>query len=119
MKKLLLFTTLLALCSGAHASDWTTADTNRQAVVLTTFAADYAQTRDIKNHDWAYETNPLLGKHPSDNRIRNYFVGSAIIHTAVMYHLPPEWRKKAQYATIALQVAVIIRNKRMGLHFQF
>jgi hypothetical protein len=121
MKKLLLLLLSLVVSTTVLASDddWTKEDTARQAVVLTTFALDYAQTRDIKNHDWAHETNPLLGRHPSDNRVRNYFIGATLLHTVVAYNLRPEWRRTFQYTTIALEVAVIIRNKRIGLHYQF
>jgi hypothetical protein len=110
----------LLLCAGlAQAGDWTDKDTAVQAVVLSTFAVDYMQTKDIKNHKWAYETNPIMGKHPSDVRIRNYFISAAVIHTAIAYKLPPEWRKPFQYATIAVQVVTIIKNKRMGLNYEF
>jgi hypothetical protein len=81
--------------------------------------ADYAQTRDIKNHQGFYETNPLLGRNPSDSRIRNYFISSALIHTGIAYNMKPAMRKDFQYATIALQVAVILHNKKIGLRYEF
>lgn len=120
MKKLLMLLLMVfGVNSSTYASDWTEADTVRQGVVLTTFALDYAQTKDIKNHPGMYETNSLMGAHPSDARIRNYFVAASVVHTAIMYNVRPEWRRNLQYATIALEVAVILRNKRIGLHYQF
>lgn len=34
---------------------------------------DRCQTRDIKNHSNLQEENPILGKHPSDEKIDLYF----------------------------------------------
>lgn len=110
----------LLLCAGlAQAGDWTDKDTVTQAVVLSTFALDYMQTKDIKNHSDLRETNVFLGNHPSDARVRNYFVAASILHTAIAYKLPPEWRRTFQYTTIALQVVTVIKNKRLGLNFEF
>jgi len=104
------------LCfSQASANDWSTADTVRQAAVLATFAVDYKQTSDIKNHPGMYETNPLLGPHPSQRTIRAYFITAALVHTGVMALLPPDTRAAVQYGTIVLQVAVIGHNKYIGL----
>lgn len=119
IKTSILCSVLLGACASCAAADWDEADTARQAVVLTTFALDYAQTKDIKNHQGLHETNVLMGRHPSDVRVRNYFVAASLAHTAIAYNLPKEWRPAFQYATIALEVAVIIKNKRMGLRYEF
>lgn len=103
----------------ASASDWTEADANRQRLVLGTLYVDYKQTKDIKNHKGMYETNPLLGRHPSDVRIRNYFLLAGVGHTALVYNMRPDMRRKVQYATIALQLAVILHNKQIGLNYEF
>jgi hypothetical protein len=117
--KLLLTIPLVTLTPISLANDWTTNDTIRQAAVLGTFYLDQAQTKDIKNHPWAHETNPLLGRSPSDPRIRNYFLSAGLIHTAIAYKLPPEYRRGFQYTTLALQLAVIAHNKKIGLRFEF
>jgi hypothetical protein len=117
--KKLLVPILLTFPCISLANDWTKNDTIRQAAVLGTFYLDQAQTKDIKNHPWAHETNPLLGRHPSDRRIRNYFVSASVIHTAIAYKLPPEYRRGFQYTTLALQLAVIAHNKKIGLRFEF
>ena len=119
IRKLLLSLLLLTLPTLSKANDWTTNDTIRQTAVLSTFSLDYAQTRDIKNHAWAYETNPILGRHPSDRRITLYFLSASVIHTGIAYKLPPDWRRGFQYTTLALQLAVIAHNKKIGLRFEF
>ena len=53
---------------------------------------DYGQTRDIRNHPDRYETNRLLGPHPSDVRIRNYFLTAAVVHPVVTHLLPEQYR---------------------------
>lgn len=118
MKKIKYVMAVLAtlLCSAyASANDWSTADTVRQAAVLGTFIVDYKQTSDIKNHPGMFEKNPILGPYPEQRTIRNYFIAAAVTHTALMVVLPPDIRATAQYATIALQVAVIGHNKYIGL----
>lgn len=115
-----MFAALALVCASASADDWTPQDTTRELAFVGVLTLDYAQTRDIKNHDWAYEKNPLLGKHPSDTRIRNYFVGAAAAHYLIAKELPAGWpRKSWQYGWIALEVAQVVKNKRLGLHFQF
>ena len=80
---------------------------------------DYWQTRDIKNHPGYYETNPLLGKHPSDARIRNYFIGATVAHAAITYALPEKYRPAWQWGTIGVEAAVVLHNKGIGLKIAF
>lgn len=118
MKTTLLFL-LIFSCLRCEASEWSDADKIRESVVLTTLAIDYAQTRDIKNYNMAFEHNPLLGDHPSDSKIRNYFIASAIAHVLIADQLSPTYRKYLQNGTIALELVAIGKNKRMGLHLKF
>lgn len=110
---------MMAAPTISQASDWSEGDSIRQKIVLTTFYVDYLQTKDIKNHPGMYETNPILGAHPSNRRIGGYFVLAAASHSYIAYNLRPEWRRPFQYATIALQVAVILHNKKIGLNYEF
>lgn len=116
-KLLILSLALLPLI--ATANDWTTHDTQLQSAVLTLFLIDAAQTKDIKSHRDLHETNPLLGEHPSDSRIKNYFVGAGLVHTGLAVILPQPYRGYLQAGTIALEVSVIGNNKRLGLHMRF
>jgi hypothetical protein len=84
-----------------------------------TLLLDYAQTKDIKNHPGHYETNPILGRHPHDDRIAAYFLVAGLGHYAVTKALPPEWRPAWQYGWIALEVFTILRNQRVGVNFEF
>jgi len=62
-----------------------------------------------------YETNPILGKHPSAGEVNRYFLASAIVHVAVSWALPKEWKPVWQYAGIVVQTSVTVKNNEMGL----
>lgn len=101
-------------------TNWTERDSLLQMATTTVLFLDYAQTRDIKNHDWAYEKNPLMGRHPSDVRVRNYFIGAAVGHFAVALALPAGWKRTSwQAGWIALEVVQVIRNKKAGFKFSY
>lgn len=119
IKLVTALTILIGLTKPALADDWTTEDSYRQAGVYTVLALDWAQTRDIKNHPKFSERNPILGKHPTDKQVNSYFLAVGLAHTAIAYNLPPTWRRGFQYATIAIQVVQIIKNKRSGVSFEF
>lgn len=126
MKKVLAAVTLALLSSMAHADDapvigdWSKADVALEAAFALTLLADHNQTKQIKNHPGLRESNPLLGDNPSDARIRNYFVGAMVSHVLVANALPSgKLRTAFQAGTIVLEVAIVGRNKRMGLRVKF
>ncbi len=113
---------LLLLCPLlAQAGDWTEADTVRQTTLTAAMYLDYAQSKDIKNYpDVCWEQNPLLGRHPSDSKLKNYFIGAAITHYTIARTLPAGWKRQSwQYGWLALEVAQVVRNKKVGFKFQF
>lgn len=118
--KHILAAILAVLATQSHAGDWSDADTAREVVFVGTLVLDYKQTKDIKRHDWAYETNPIMGKNPSDTRVAGYFLAAGAAHYAVARALPAGWPREAwQYGWIAAQVVQVAKNKRIGLHFNF
>lgn len=90
-----------------------------QIAMTALYLVDYGQTRDIKNHVGYYETNPLLGKHPSDVRIRNYFAGVIVGSAVVTYLLPSNLRPYWQWGNIIVQVGVTAHNHNIGLGVKF
>ena len=121
MKKLLA---LLFFAGQAHAQiipdDWSQADTAAQVLVTATLVADMGQTLDIKNHPDTHETNKILGKHPSDTKIVAYFVLAAAGHAYVATKLPAGWQRSTwQYGWAAIQIAQVVRNRRMNLRMAF
>jgi hypothetical protein len=63
--------------------------------------------------------NPILGKHPTQKATLGYFVASAVGHAAITYILPQEYKTKWLYATAGFEVAVVGRNKYLGVKFGF
>lgn len=110
---------LLLAINDARAEKFSSEDWARQAAFWTLLAIDYGQTRDIKNNPGMYETNPLLGKHPSDERIRNYFIGAAIGHAAIAYVLPREYRVAWQWVWIGVEAGYVAHNYNIGLRTDF
>lgn len=120
-KKLFVSALLAASCTLAHAEHdpLTPAQIAGTGVIMATYLADYAQTRDIKNHPNMYETNIFMGKHPSDARVRNYFAAAALTTAAIVYVLPSEYRKYFIGGVILVELNVISNNKSAGIHMKF
>ena len=66
-----------------------------------------------------YEVNPMLGHYPTQRKIDNYFLASAILHPTLTGFVPLKYRGYWQYGGIVLEAAVIIHNKRIGLKIDF
>lgn len=94
----------------SHAADWSQADTARQAVYTSTLILDWSQTRDIARHPGKYETNVILGRHPSQREVNQYFAAAAVLHLAVSYVLPRPWREVWQVGSIVISTAYVVRN---------
>lgn len=100
--------------------DWTRTDVALEVAVAATALMDYKQTMQIKNRPGLSESNPLLGHHPSDDRIRAYFIGSMVTHVLIVNALPPGALRTAfQVGTVAFELDIVRQNKRMGLKVKF
>lgn len=113
----------LAASSLAHAGEPLNAkEWALEGAFLAAGLVDYGQTRDlVKNrlHDM-HEQNALLGRNPSEARVRNYFMAMGAAHVVVSHALPRgAYRATWQWSTLALQLAVIARNKQIGLKVDF
>lgn len=117
MKTLLLLLACLTL--NAQADELSRDDILGTAAVLTTFAIDYRQTLDIKNHPGMYETNPILGKNPTDRQVKQYFVGASLVTLAAVYLMPAEYRKYFIGGALVMQIYTVGNNKRLGLRATF
>jgi hypothetical protein len=94
-------------------------DRNNVGAGKATYHADGTVTWENGASCDAYEGNPLLGEHPSDARIRNYFVGATLAHVAIAKALPTEYRPYWQGAGILLQLVTVIKNKQIGMSANF
>ena len=114
---------LIIVClflSGCANGGWSTEDSYRQVGVVALSGVDWMQTRKIaKNPDEYHENNPILGEHPSTEKVDVYFAASIAAHTAVAMALPPEYRKWFQYISIGVQAGVVASNFSIGLGVGF
>lgn len=120
MRALLSALLLSLVCSPSLAVDkLSESDLMATGALLATYYVDYRQTMDIKRHPGMYETNLILGKHPSDDKVKHYFLAASILSVGAVYVLPSEYRKVFLGSAITLQLVVIGRNKHIGLHTKF
>ncbi len=122
MKTLIAIVSLLvAFSANAETKDeWTKNNTKAELVFATAMFLDYGQTKTIKNNPYMSEHNPILGRHPSDVAIRNYFLLTTAGHYAIAKSLPAGWPRNAwQYGWIGIEVGMVIKNKRVGATFEF
>lgn len=106
---------MLSFFSRSFASGWDSTDTVLQAIVLVSFEIDRRQTLRIKDYAWLHETNPILGRNPSDVGVNNYFITTALVHTAIAYLLPEDARTIFQMFTLGVEAGAIGNNYSLGL----
>ena len=75
---------------------------------------DKIQTERIKAHGM-FEVNPWLSVEPSQPRIKNYFLGVAVLHAVGTYFMPQDYRIAWQSIFIGLETGVISINHANGL----
>ena len=101
-------------------ADWTASNDVMEVTFLALMAADAATTEDIKNYPGYYETNPILGRHPGDDRIVAYFASTAFLEWTVARALPVEYRGIFQASAIGLEIYSVGNNMTIyGLKVKF
>lgn len=122
MRLILLFLTLFLL-QGCVSSSWRPEDTNRLVLKTSLAGIDYFQTKKavVDNCGSWYESNPVIGKHPSAQRLRNHIAVSSVIQYYVSKELPTnyggiDYRKTFQIFMIAMEIWTISDNERRWRH---
>ena len=124
MKTILLSLLLTVLTTSPAAAwqEWTSTD--RQLFVASSIAitADWATTRGAARGNWpnnTYETNHVMGRHPSVNTVDTYFAVMLISNYLIADYLPKEHR--GMYLTIRTVVhgASAQRNTELGWRMHF
>ena len=102
------------------AENWTREDTARQASFIIVTTADWLQTRCIAKHPDSWrELNPIIGSHPSVDKVDAYFATAIAAHTLIAVALPAEYRKWWQYTWISLESATVVWNMSAGVKWEF
>jgi len=118
MKTLLIL--LLLISTSAKSDDWSSSDTYREAAYLTLHAADWLQTRQIaRGVGDRYETNVILGDHPSIEKVDTYFALTALAHVGIAYMMPSDLRSYFQYFTIIVESDYVTHNLNAGIKIKF
>jgi hypothetical protein len=111
---------LLAVAGTAHASDWTAADTNREAAFAVLETIDLAQTRWMSKHEPRFSENvPYYGKYPSTGRVDMTFAAEYVVHFAVSRALPERYRKPFQIISISAEAFCVSKNAHIGVKLDF
>jgi hypothetical protein len=83
-------------------------------------AADWGQTRTIaQNPGIWYERNPVLGRHPSTERVNLYFAGWMLINALIYSEAPESLAKPYFWLYNAVEVAAVGNNLHLGIGVDF
>ena len=93
-------------------------------LALTLWTADYLQTRTVANRPAAYYESGgtvfhLMGSHPSDSRVNQYFGAGMIAIAGSYYILPKPWNHVAMVVVIGSEAAQVRHNLLLGVKFRF
>lgn len=113
--KLLIVLQLLLATTPAVAAterDW-------QLTANTLLLIDWAQTRHIARSSQFYETNPILGAHPSSEDVDRYFAGSLLAINGLSALLPSSQRGYLFIAVAVAQAATVAQNQRIGIQMRW
>ena len=83
------------------------------------WAAEGLQTLQIAEDDNYWETNPVLGEHPTKDEIYIYFTGAILAGWVITYMLPANVRKYFQGFYIGTSASSVWHNHRIGLRVSF
>lgn len=137
MRWLAVIFLILSFCSVANADyefaeNWTKTDSAYQASFVAITTVDWMQTRWMARNDWKWdgksyhETNPLLGKHPSERTVDIMVPLGILAHTMIAMAIPPpkkndffNFRRIWQCLFIGVEGAVIYNNYQLGVQLEF
>ena len=119
----LVIAVLVILAGDALAADdraWTGLDTALQLTYTAVTIADWTQTLHIaRNPGIYYETNPHLGRHPSEGRVNSWFAGCIALNAAIAAALPHPYRNIWQSFWIGYEYTYVESNINIGLKLSF
>lgn len=117
MKKLILILLILPIQAQADfieeyglfepfgAQDWI-----MQGVFTSLVYIDWRQTKRFRE-DGIAETNPILGKYPSQQKVDNLIFLGAVSHVFISWALPKKYRATWQVGFSFIELNAVINNK--------
>ena len=80
---------------------------------------DMLQTLEIANNDKYHETNPILGKHPSEAQVITYFIARGLAHYELLKIIPQKYRNIYHTYNIVYNYDTIRDNHNIGIRIDF
>jgi hypothetical protein len=97
---------------------WSKLQISEEIAVTSLLFIDYKQSLNIQMHQGNYETNILIGRHPSNNKIKGYFIGMEALQFGVAQEFPII-RTKFLGGIIVVEGVVTARNKALGFSYKW
>jgi len=132
MKKIfVLIMCLFVLPVSAKALEpLSSADMSMEILFAGLYAIDWGQTLDIagRQDEGYYETNPIIGRHPTRGRVNTIFAAFAVGQVAGTILLPTKYkiagsvlnlRRIWQMSFITVSASCVANNYAIGLHARF
>ncbi len=124
--RLLIILALLILAlslispEGCRADEWTRADYLLEGSWVALHVLNWGTTLDIADNPGRYyETNPIMGRHPSRGKVNLYFVSTTVAHVLTSALLPKKWREYFQVGSIAVTGGCLGWDLSLGLKIKF
>ena len=119
----LILAALLALLpfhAFAFCDDWTRENTVLEASFQGLTLIDWGQTLNVVSNPNLAEANPILGPHPSRERINTLIPLGMAAHAALSCLLPAgPWREAWQVISAALEFSAVGNNATLGVSIRF
>lgn len=119
MKLIISIVLVLVLSCNAYA-EMTKSDVALMSTYSVLHIIDWGQTRYIShNGDRYYEMNPILGKHPSTDKVDAYMISTFLGMWALAYVIPEPYKKFFIGSGIVLEGGLAIHNNNIGIKIDF
>ena len=125
MKKLILIFLLTFTSASAidlqkyYKEDLTEVDKANIVLFNVLQGIDMLQTLEIANNDKYYETNKILGKHPSEAEVVTYFIARGFAHYQATRMIPQRYRNFFHGYNVVYNYNVIRDNHQLGIRIDF
>ena len=119
IKKIIIIAILVAHPKVSSAFDkWDKEDVVLQTIFTVETLIDWKQTK-IFRKNGIIETNPFLGKNPSQRKIDICVGPSILLHAGISHILPKKYRNYWQLIWIGIEGQAIQHNYRMRVRIKF
>ncbi|HEY7192531.1 MAG TPA: hypothetical protein VH439_02240 [Gemmatimonadales bacterium] len=101
-----------------HAPSWSATDIGLASGFLALLWVDASQTRSLARNNWNgyHETNPVLGRQPTEGQINTYTATVAVATVGIAQALPPRTRRWWLGVALALEAYTVYHTtSRLGV----